>query len=131
MQYAMLVYFDETEFLALPAPEQDRLRNECADWHEALLKQGKRAGTSRLQPVSTATTLRKKNGKLSVFDGPFAETKEILGGFVLLECGNLDEAVALARDFPALPAGFTLEIRPAMPDGTRRNDAPTRHHLSE
>ena len=123
MQYAMLVYFEETEFLALPASEQERLRNECADWHEALLKQGKSAGASRLQPVSTATTLRQKKGKLSVADGPFAETKEVLGGFVLLECGNLDEAVALARNFPALPSGFALEIRPVMLDGVRRSDS--------
>jgi len=123
MQYAMLVYFDETEFLGLPASEQERLRNECADWHEALLKQGKSAGASRLQPVSTATTLRHSKGKLAVSDGPFAETKEVLGGFVLLECENLDEAVALARNFPSLPAGFAVEIRPVMSDGVRRSDA--------
>lgn len=123
MQYAMLVYFDETQFLALPVPQQERLRNECADWHEALVKRGQSTGASRLQPVSTATTLRQNKGKLVVFDGPFAETKEILGGFVLLECENLDEAVALARNFPSLPAGFALEIRPVMQDGTRRSDA--------
>lgn len=123
MQYAMLVYFDETMFLTLPFSEQERLRNQCADWHEALLKQGKSAGASRLQPVSTATTLRQSKGKLVVADGPFAETKEVLGGFVLLECDNLDKAVALARNFPSLPAGFTLEIRPVMPDGVRRSEA--------
>ena len=123
MQYAMLVYFDETEFFGLPASEQERLRNECADWYEVLLEHGKSAGASRLQPVSTATTLRHNKGKLAVFDGPFAETKEVLGGFVLLECENLDEAVALARTFPSLPAGFTVEIRPVMSDGVRRSDA--------
>src|SRR3954470_13778755 len=123
MQYAMLVYFDETQFLALPSSEQTRLRNECADWHEALLAKGKSAGASRLQPVATATTLRQNKGKLIVADGPFAETKEVLGGFALLECENLDDAVAQARRFPALPAGFTLEIRPVMPDGVRRSEA--------
>lgn len=123
MQYAMLVYFDETQFLSLPASEQERLRNECADWHEELVKRGKSAGASRLQPVATATTLRQKQGKLAIFDGPFAETKEILGGFVILECENLDDAVGLARNFPSLPAGFAVEIRPVLMDGVRRSDA--------
>lgn len=124
MQYAMLVYFNEAEFLARPTGEQERLRNECADWHEALLKKGKSSGASRLLPVATATTLRETNGKLVLIDGPFAETKEMLGGFVILECENLDEAVTLARNFPSLPAGFSLEIRPVMEDGVKRKTAP-------
>ena len=120
MQYAMLVYFNEPDFLALPGHEQQRLRNECADWHEGLIKKGQSTGAMRLQPIATATTLREKNGKLVLFDGPFAETKEMLGGLVILECNNLDEAVALARNFPTLPAGFSLELRPVMSDGVQR-----------
>ena len=116
----MLVYFNEPDFLALPVHEQQRLHNECADWHEGLITTGKSTGAMRLQPIAAATTLRQKNGKLVLFDGPFAETKEMLGGFVILECSNLDEAVALARNFPSLPAGFSLELRPVMPDGVRR-----------
>src|SRR5882724_11209338 len=112
MQYAMLVYYHEPEFQALPEHEQERLRNACADWHDQLLKNGRSAGAMRLQPTATATTLREKNGKLVLFDGPFAETKEILGGLVTLECRDLDAAIALARDFPSLPAGFSLELRP-------------------
>ena len=56
MQYAMLVYFTEPEFTALPTQEQDRLRNACADWHDRLLKNGRSAGALRLQPTATATT---------------------------------------------------------------------------
>lgn len=123
MQYAMLVYFNEADFLALPQAEQDRLRNACADWHDQLNRDGHSAGCLRLQPAATATTLREKNGQLVLFDGPFAETKEILGGLVILESRDLDAAIARARTFPSLPAGFSLELRPVMPDGTRRTDA--------
>lgn len=123
MQYAMLVYHNEPDFLALPASEQDRLRDECADWHDRLHAAGHSAGCLRLQPTATATTLREQDGKLLLSDGPFAETKEILGGFVILECSDLDAAITLARGFPALPAGFSLELRPVMPGGTQRTDA--------
>lgn len=120
MHYAMLVYFEEAAFLALPAEEQDRLRNECADWHDRLVADGRSAGAMRLQPPATATTLRETKGRLSMTDGPFAETKEILGGLVLLDCKDLDEAIALSRTFPSLPAGFALELRPVMPQGVQR-----------
>lgn len=123
MQYVMLIYFNEPNFIALPAQEQDRLRNECADWHERLHKAGHIGNCMRLQPTTTATTLREQGGKLLVSDGPFAETKEILGGFGVLECRDLDEAIARARSFPALPAGFSVELRPVMPGGTSRTDA--------
>lgn len=125
MQYAMLVYFHEREFQALPAEEQNNLRNLCADWHEALLRSGHSRGAMRLQPTSTATTLRMENQRVALVDGPFAETKEILGGLVTLECRDLDEALALARSFPSLTAaaGFAVELRPIMPDGVRRTDA--------
>jgi hypothetical protein len=119
MQYAMLVYFQEHAFGALPEAEQNRLRDACTAWHEPLVKQGLSSGAMRLQPTSTATTLRERDGQLVISDGPFAETKEILGGFVQLECRDLDEAIAHARRFPSLPAGFTLELRPARPDGAK------------
>ena len=123
MQYAMLVYFNEVEFTSLPTQEQVRLHNACADWHDQLVKAGHSAGAMRLQPATTATTLREQGGRLVLTDGPFAETKEILGGLVTLECRDLDEAIDLARTFPSLPAGFSLELRPVMPNGTRRIDA--------
>lgn len=119
MQYAMLVYLNETEFLALPASDQDRCRHACADWHDALVRDGRSSGALRLHPTGTATTLRERNGRLVLHDGAFAETKEVLGGFVLLECGNLDEAIALAGTFPTLKHGFSLELRPVREGGVR------------
>lgn len=114
MNYAMLVYYQEAEFLSLPAAEQDQLRTTCSDWHNHLVQTGRSTGCLRLEPIATATTLREKNGRLMLHDGPFAETKEILGGFVMLDCRDLDEAIALTRTFPGLPAGFSLELRPAL-----------------
>ena len=124
MQYAMLVYHHEADFHSLPAEEQNRLRNACADWYSQLEATGRASGAMRLQPTVTATTLREQNGKLVLSDGPFAETKEILAGLVVLECQDLDEAIAQARRFPSLPAGFSLELRPIIPDGVRRSDQP-------
>ena len=123
MQYAMLVYFNELEFTSLPMQEQVRLHNACADWHDQLVKTGRSAGCMRLQPATTATTLREPDGRIVLTDGPFAETKEILGGLVTLECRDLDEAINLARTFPTLPAGFSLELRPVMPNGGHRINA--------
>ena len=122
MHYAMLVYFDEPGFHALPEAEQVRLRNACADWHAPLVAAGLSTGAMRLEPAATATTLRERNGKLVLHDGPFAETKEVLGGLVSLDCRDLDHAISLARTFPSLPAGFSLELRPVMPRGTERAD---------
>lgn len=122
MKYAMLVYFNETDFSALPPTEQDRLRDECSAWYNRLAQAGGCSDCARLQPTATATTLREKDGKLLLTDGPFAETKEILGGFVMLEARDLDAAIARARDFPSLPAGFALELRPVIPDGGRWSD---------
>lgn len=123
MQYAMLVYLNEPSFQGLPAAEQTRLRNDCADWFAGLAQQGRAVEAMRLQPTSTATTLRERNGQLVVSDGPFAETKEILGGFVILEAPDLDQAIGVARTFPSLPAGFSLELRPVWPDGVHRAQA--------
>lgn len=123
MHYALLVYHQEEDFLSLPPEEQTRLRNACADWHDELVKRGESAGAMRLESPSTATTLREREGRLMLTDGPFAETKEILAGLVLLECANLDEAIALARTFPSLPAGFSIELRPVMPQGVQRLNA--------
>lgn len=123
MQYAMLVYLTEPVFQALPEAEQLRIRNDCADWYDGITRSGHAAGCMRLQPVATATTLRESQGKLILSDGPFAETKEVLAGLAILECKDLDQAIALSRTFPSLPAGFSLELRPVMPDGARRADA--------
>jgi hypothetical protein len=113
MQYTMLIYMDEKRFSALPKEEQDRVHAECGAWHDELVKSGQSVGCTGLRPTSTATTLREEDGKLLITDGPFAETKEVLGGFELLQCKDLDEALVIARRFPALRAGSTVEVRPA------------------
>lgn len=115
MQYSMLIYMDEKQFFALPKDEQNRIHQACAAWHENLVKSGRSLGATGLQPAFTATTLRERNGQVIITDGPFAETKEVLGGFEALECKDLDEAIAIARQFPALRVGSTVELRPGVP----------------
>ena len=113
----MLIYMDEKQFKSLPREEQNRIHRECGAWHEDLLKSGRSRGAAGLQPTSAATTLREKSGAIAITDGPFAETKEILGGFEILCCETLDEAIAIAGRFPALRAGSSVELRPMVPGG--------------
>jgi hypothetical protein len=112
MQYVMLIYLDSQRWSTLSTDERNRVHQDCGAWHEALVKSGHSRSAVGLQPVSTATTLREANGKTTITDGPFAETKEVLGGFEMLECANLDEAIAIAKRFPALRAGCAVELRP-------------------
>ncbi len=112
MRYAMLVYYNEPDYLALPESERTRLMDECTRWGARLVAERRSVGGMCLEPTATATTLRTPSRKLTLFDGPFAETKEVLGGFVVLDCENLDQAIELARGFPFLQAGFSLELRP-------------------
>lgn len=112
MQYAMLVYIDEKSWAEVGKEERNRIHEACTAWHEELVKSGHSIGAAGLQPAATAATLRKKAGKVTITDGPFAETKEVLGGFELVECRDLDEALAIAKRFPSLRAGLTVEVRP-------------------
>ena len=115
MRYTMLIYMDEKRFAEMPQEEQNRVHRECAAWHESLVKEGQSTGANGLQPTATATTLREKKGRIVITDGPFAETKEVLAGFETLECKDLDEAIAIAKRFPALRIGSSVELRPAVP----------------
>src|SRR5262245_57277531 len=116
MRYVMLVYMDEKRWGDLSRQEKDRVHRECTAWHDDLATSGQSVGQAGLRPPSTATTLREQNGKLIITDGPFAETREVLGGYEVVECRDLDEAIAVARRFPALRAGLTMEVRPIMED---------------
>lgn len=116
MHYLLLVYQNE-QWTDLPKAEKNRIHEECGAWHDALVKGGHSRSCMGLQPVSTATTVRQKDGKAVLIDGPFSETKEVLGGFELIECENLDQALAIAKSFPALRVGFAMEVRPAITDG--------------
>lgn len=115
MKYTLLIYLDEKAFTAKSKDEQNRVHRACGEWHEELVRNGQAAGCNGLQSVSTATTVRERDGQVLVTDGPFAETKEMLGGFEMVECRDLDEALAIARRFPGLAAGCAIEVRPCVP----------------
>jgi hypothetical protein len=111
MQYILLIYMDQERWAEIPVDERNRIHAAAGDWHDELEKKGQSLRAVGLQPPGTATTLRERSGKMILTDGPFVETKEVLGGFELIECANLDEALAIARQFPCYP-GLSLEVRP-------------------
>lgn len=116
MLYTMLIYLDEKRFTALPKEEQNRVHRACGAWHDELVKSGHSVGCTGLQATTTATTLREEGSRIAVTDGPFAETKEVLGGLEKLECRDLDEALAIAKRFPGLRGGHcSVEVRPDVP----------------
>jgi hypothetical protein len=115
MEYLLIVYCDEKFWGELPESERDRIGDETDAFKADLAKKGCLRAWSPLQPVATATTVRRQRGKTVITDGPFAETREVVGGFVGVECRDLDEAVALAARFPLLEAGGSVEVRPARP----------------
>jgi hypothetical protein len=104
MMYACLVYMDEAR-----AHEVDD--EECLEFGTELDRSGRRLGGQALQSVQTATTVRVRNGALSVTDGPFAETKEQLAGFYLIEAADLNEAIRIAAEIPPARMG-SIEVRP-------------------
>lgn len=114
MQYLMLVYTDEKRWAEIPDPEKERLWADCHAYGQEITQSGHLLAGAPLQPAATATTLRSYGGKLAITDGPFAETKEILAGYHLVECKDLDEAIAIGSRFPGLRVGSALEIRPVL-----------------
>jgi hypothetical protein len=113
VRYLCLVYIDEKTLDALPKGEMDALVDESLDYDEALRQGGHYVASNALQSVQTATTLRVRNGKVSTTDGPFAETKEQLGGFILIEARDLNDAIRVASKIPVARLG-SLEVRPVM-----------------
>ena len=113
MKYICLVYLVEKDMNALSKKEADTCTEESLAYDEGLRRSGHFLAAHALQPVETATTIRVRNGKLSTTDGPFAETKEQLGGFFLVEAKDIDEACAIASRFPPARIG-TIEVRPVL-----------------
>jgi len=111
MKYLCLVYYDEKDLDALSKSEFDTLVGESLDYDDVLEKGAHLVAANALEAVNTATTLRIRNGRISATDGPFAETKEQLGGFILIEARDLNEAIQLAAKIPPLRLGC-IEIRP-------------------
>jgi hypothetical protein len=111
MKYLCLVYQEETKLDALSESEYDAVVSEVLDYREELRQSGHYIVSSPLQPVQMATTIRVRNGKISITDGPFAETKEQLGGFYLIEARDLNDAIRLASKMPPARLGC-IEVRP-------------------
>jgi hypothetical protein len=116
MRFLCLVYQEEEKLAALSQREMDLLVGACIGWIEELEKAGHHILSAGLQSARSATTVRVRNGALLATDGPFAETKEYLGGFTLINAKDLDEALQLAARFPAATIG-TMEVRPLMEPG--------------
>lgn len=108
MKYLCLVYCDEGLLHSLPESPADA---ECMAYAESVQGGGRMLAAEALQPVQTATTVRVRGGQVSLTDGPFAETKEQLAGFYLVEARDLNEAVSIAKGIPAARVG-SVEVRP-------------------
>jgi hypothetical protein len=113
MKYLCLVYHEEEKINAMPASEYDGIVNAVLDYREELKRGGHYITSSPLESVQAATTIRVRGGKVSITDGPFAETKEQLGGFYLIEARDLNEAIRLASRMPPARVGC-IEVRPLM-----------------
>ncbi len=114
MQYLLLIYEDEKVWSALSEADRGRIYCEYMTFTGEIKKSGHWQGGNPLQPVHTATTVRVRDGKVSTTDGPFAETREQLGGYYLVEAKDLDEATRLAARIPGARLG-SIEVRPIMP----------------
>jgi hypothetical protein len=112
MEYVLLIYGDETA-AHTGSPE---MLARFGEFTEEVVRRGVMRGGNRLRTTSAATTVRVRDGKTVTTDGPFAETKEQLGGFYLLDCKDLDEALELAAKIPAAESG-SVEVRPVWPMG--------------
>jgi hypothetical protein len=122
MKYMLLIYQDEPSWDALSEAERQQIYLEYRKLRDELQTRGQFVTGSQLQPIATATSVRVRDGKELVTDGPFAETHEQLGGYFLIEAKNLDEATSIAARIPSARAG-TIEVRPRKPN----TKAPTRH----
>jgi hypothetical protein len=111
MKYLCLVYHEEETIEALPQDEYDAIVDDVLAYREELRQSGHYITSSPLQPVAMAMTIRIRNGTVSFTDGPFAETKEQLGGFYLIEARDLNEAIRLAARMPPARLG-SIEVRP-------------------
>ena len=111
MKYLCLIYSDESIRGKMSKSELDTLMGDYFQFTDEIKRQGHYLGGEALQPVSTATTIRVRNGKVSSTDGPFAETKEQLGGFYYIEAKDLNEAMQVASRIPGARHG-SVEVRP-------------------
>jgi hypothetical protein len=114
MQYLLLIYSREAEIAALDPAAMGAMMNEYHSFTQSVVQAGKLRGADRLRPTSAATTVRVRDGKVLTTDGPFAETREQLGGYYLVEAKDLDEALSIAARIPGARYGC-IEVRPTWP----------------
>ena len=114
MNYLLLIYNSEAETMALGETALKKMLGEYQDFTKSIVQAGNLKAADRLRPVSSASTVRVRNGKTAITDGPFAETREQLGGYYLVEAKNLDEATAIAARIPGAKYG-SIEVRPIWP----------------
>src|SRR5258708_23593182 len=113
MKYGCLGFIDEAAFAQIPQADAQRMFEECVAYDDVLRRGGHFVGGEALDSARNAVTLRMKDGEVQVTDGPYVETKETLGGILLLEARDLNHAIALMSKHPAVRMGNTFEIRPA------------------
>ncbi len=114
MQYLLLIYENEKTWATMSKEDSGKLFGEYRAFTESIAQSGNYKGGNPLQPTNTATTVRQRGGKRQTTDGPFAETREQLGGYYLIDAKDLDEAIAIAERIPAARTG-SIEVRPIMP----------------
>lgn len=115
MQYMLMCCFDEQRWAKMPETQKGQIMQEYGEFVQGIVKSGHYRAGGQLQASSMATTVRARNGKLLTTDGPFAETKEQFGGYHLIECKDLDEALSIAARIPTLRVGGAIEVRPMIP----------------
>ncbi|HWN89982.1 MAG TPA: YciI family protein [Verrucomicrobiae bacterium] len=112
MRYILLVYRDEKMWEEMSSQQRVAAYEEAVEFSDELRKRGVYHGGNPLEHVSTATTVRMKHGKPVITDGPFAETKEALGGYSIVEAKDLDEMLEMVKRHPLVRAGLSIEVRP-------------------
>jgi len=113
MQYMLLIYDSEADAQKRTDADLSKMHQEYMEFTQGIARSGHLKGGDALERTSSATTVRVRNGKTATADGPFAETKEQLGGYYLVEAKNLDEAITIAAKIPSAKFG-SIEVRPVM-----------------
>jgi hypothetical protein len=113
MQYLLMIYRSEAELSQMDPEERQKMSADYGVFTQSIIQSGHFKAGDGLQPTATATTVRVRDGKILATDGPFAETREQLGGYYLVEARDLDEAIGIAARIPGAKAG-SIEVRPVM-----------------
>ena len=111
MQYLLMIYSNEAEYAKLDAATSKKMLEEYGAFTQSIIQSGNFKAGDRLRPATTATTVRVRDGKILTTDGPFAETREQLGGYYLVEAKDLDAAIGIAARIPGARLG-SIEVRP-------------------